>query len=159
MSRWAIRRGGVLKGILDGFLQVTGGRRADLEAGGVDEADQQRLAAVTRQFDRPALAIEEDEVSDRFADCALREAKAAFSSRAVSARPLLTPCGRAVSLGWSVAASSARSGLPASRKTSDASSARENRPITALGRLENQKPNCGRRWLPSSTSVNWISEA
>nr|WP_248594799.1 hypothetical protein [Candidatus Accumulibacter contiguus] len=70
--------------ILDGFLQVAGGRRADLEAGGVDEVDQQRLASVTRQFDRLALAIEEYEVSDRFADGALREFESSFFRRGPS---------------------------------------------------------------------------
>jgi hypothetical protein len=86
--------------LYDGFLQVAGDRRTDLKAGGVDEGDQQRFAAVARQFDRPPLAVEQDEVADRLPMTPCERAKAAFSSRVVSARPPSPPCGRAVSFGF-----------------------------------------------------------
>jgi hypothetical protein len=60
-------------GILDGFLQVLGGGRADLEAGGVDEAHQQRLAPVVGQARRSALAVEQDMIADVFAEGILRK--------------------------------------------------------------------------------------
>jgi hypothetical protein len=45
------------------------------KAGGVDEGDEERLAAVARQFDRSPLAVEQDEVADLLADrpCDKRE--------------------------------------------------------------------------------------
>ncbi len=60
---------------LQRLLQRTRAGRADLKAAGVDEAHQQRLAAVARQAHRPTLAVEQRVVGQQAADGGLAGAQ------------------------------------------------------------------------------------